>query len=91
MSEDELMSALIASESAKIEKIRKKYNESRHKFSKSKINEIRSNLYETENKKNLLTPRQERFKKILLALEKNRFKPKKYYEYDDTEYKEIRD
>ena len=91
MSEDELISALIASESAKIEKIRKKYNESRHKFSKSKINEIRSNLYETENKKNLLTPKQERFKKNLLALEKNHFKPKKYYEYDDTEYKEIRD
>ena len=76
MSEDELISALIASESAKIEKIRKKYNESRHKFSKSKINEIRSNLYETENKKNLLTPKQERFKKNLLALEKNHLSQK---------------
>ena len=38
---------------AKIEKIRKEFNESRYKFSKLKIKEIRENLYETENEKNL--------------------------------------
>ena len=32
MSEDELISALIESESAKIEKIRKEFTELRHKF-----------------------------------------------------------
>ena len=37
----------------RIEKIRKEFNESRHKFSKSKTNEIRRNLYEIENEKNL--------------------------------------
>ena len=37
---------------ARMEKIRKEFNESRHKFSKS-INEIRKNLYEIESEKNL--------------------------------------
>ena len=38
----------------RIEKIRKEFIESRHKFSKSKIKEIRKNLNGIENKKNLL-------------------------------------
>ena len=38
-----------------IEKIRKKFNESRERFSKSKIKEITRNLYEVENKNNLST------------------------------------
>ena len=38
-----------------IEKIRKKFNESRERFSKSKIKEITRNLYEIENKNNLST------------------------------------
>ena len=102
MSEDELLSALISSNPVKkseknfddtiptinfskprIEKIRKEFNESRHKFSKSKINEIRRNLYEIGNKKNIFAPN-------LLELEESLFKLKKYYDYDDTEYKEIR-
>ena len=41
----------------RIEKIRKKFNESRHKFSISKINEIRRNLYKIENEKNLFAPK----------------------------------
>ena len=66
MSEDELLSALHSSKpikkgkkqktnfsKARIEKIRKEFNESRHKFSKLKIKEIRENLYEIENEKNL--------------------------------------
>ena len=63
MSEDELLSTLNSSKPVKkcknkktlyksrIKKIRKEFNESRHKFSKSKINEIRRNLYEIENEK----------------------------------------
>ena len=66
MSEGELLSALISSKpvkkgkkqkinfsKARIEKIREEFNGSRHKFSKLKIKEIRENLYEIENKKNL--------------------------------------
>ena len=69
MSEDELLSALISSKpvkrsekptinfsKARIEEIRKEFNESWHKLSISKINEIKRNLYEIENEKNLSTP-----------------------------------
>ena len=41
----------------KIEKIGKKFHASRHKFSKSKIKEIRINLYEIKNKKYLFALR----------------------------------
>ena len=41
----------------RIEKIRKKFNESRHKFSISKINEIRRNLYKIENETNFFAPK----------------------------------
>ena len=76
---------------SRIEKIRKECNELRHKFSKSKINEIKRNLYEIENEKNLFTSKIKEIEKSLLELEENLFKPKKYYDYDDTEYKGIRD
>ena len=106
MSEDTLLSALTSSKSvkkyekpkihfsnfykARIEKIRKEFNESRHKFSKSKINEITRNLYEIDNEKNLFAPKIKEIEKNLLELAENLFKPKKYYDYD-TEYKGIRD
>ena len=64
MPEDRLISALISSKpvkksekpkinfsKARIGKIRKAFNESRHKFPKSKINEIRRNLYKIKKKK----------------------------------------
>ena len=51
---------------AKIEKIRKEFNESRYKFSKLKIKEIRENLYEIENEKNLSESKIKKIKKILL-------------------------
>ena len=73
---------------SKIEEIRKKFNESRYKFSKSKINAIRRNTYEIENKKNLSVPQIKKIEKNLLKLEKNLFKSKKYYDYDDSELKE---
>ena len=75
----------------RIEKIRKVFNDSRHKFSKSKINEIKTNLYEIENEKNLFAPKIKEIEINDLELEENLFKPKKYYDYDDTEYKGIRD
>ena len=73
MSEDELLSALTSSKPAKegekrkrIEKIRKEFNESRHKFSKSKINESRKNLFEIENEKNLFASKIKQIEEILL-------------------------
>ena len=76
---------------SRIEKIRNKINELRRKFSKLKINEIRRNLHEIENEKNLFAPKIKKTEKNLLELEENLFKPKKYYDYDDTEYKGTRD
>ena len=75
---------------ARIEKIRKGFNESKHKFSKSEINEIRRSLYKIENENNLLAPKIKEIERNLLELEENLFKPKKYYDYDDTEYKGIK-
>ena len=82
ISKDELLSALTPSKpvkkgkktktsfsKARIEKIRKEFNESRYKFSKLKIKEIERNLTE---------------------LEGNLSKTKKYYDYDDTEYRGIK-
>ena len=74
----------------RIEKTRKKLNESRYKFSKSKINEIRRNLYEIENEKNLFVPKIKKIERNLTELEENLSKIKTYYNYDDIEYKGIR-
>ena len=104
MSEDELLSALTSSKplgkgekpktnfsKARIGNIRTEFNESRNKFSKSKINEIRKNLYEIENEKNLFASKIKEIERDLTELEENLSKTKKYYDYDDTEYKGIRD
>ena len=56
------------------EKIRKEFNESRHKFSKSKINEPRRNLYEIENEKNLFASKIKEIERNILELEENLFK-----------------
>ena len=61
----------------RMEKIRKEFNELRHKFSKSKINEIRRNLYEIENEKNLFAQKIKEIERNFLDLEENLFKPKK--------------
>ena len=45
---------------SRIEKIRKKFNELRHKFSKSKINKIRRNPYEIDNENNLFCTKNKR-------------------------------
>ena len=75
---------------AKIEKIRKEFNESRYKFSKLKIKEIRKNLYEIENEKNLSESKIKEIEKNLTELEENLPKTKKCYDYDDSEYRGIR-
>ena len=79
MSNDKLLGALKVSENknkTRIERIRKEFNESRYKFSKLKIKEIRKNLYEIENEENL---------------DENLSKTNKYYDYDDIKYRGIRD
>ena len=103
MSEDELLSALNSSKpvkkgkkqktnfyKARIEKIRKEFNESRHKFSKSKINEIRRNLYKIENEKSLFESTIKEIERNITELEENLSKTTKYYDYDDVEYRGIR-
>ena len=106
MSEDRLLSALKESESLKesekpktnfskagIEKIRKEFNESRHKFSKSKINEIRRNLYDIEIEKGLSESKIKEIERNLTELEENFLKQKimmKTNHYDDIEYRGIR-
>ena len=103
MSKGELLSVLTPSKQAqkgkktktsfsraKIEKLRKDFNESRYKFSKLKIKEIRKNLYETENEK---SPSESKIKEIerkYTKLEENLSKTKTYYDYDDIEYRRIR-
>ena len=91
MSEDELLSALNLSETnfskARIENITKKFNESKHKSSKSRINEIRKNLYEIENEKNLFASKIKEIRKNLLELKESLSKTKRYYDYDDIEYR----
>ena len=74
MSEDELLSALKASQLLKkktMKEIREKLRELRYKFSKSDINEIRKNLCEIENEKSPFTPK--KIEKCLLGLEKKPF------------------
>ena len=94
MSEGELLSALNLSKTnfskRRIEKIRKEFNKSRHKLSKSKVNYIRRNLNEIENEKNLFTPKINDIRRNLLELGENLSKSKKYYDYDDNEYRGIR-
>ena len=100
MSKDWLLSVLNESESAKSEKnfdnarikeIKEKFNDLRDIFAKPKIREIRKILYEIENKNNLSTQKIKEIEKNLYELEKNLSKLKKYYDYDDIEYKGIRD
>ena len=61
---------------ARIEKIRKEFNESRHKFSKSKINEIRRNLYEIESETNLFESKIKEIERNVAESEENLLKQK---------------
>ena len=76
-SEPELAESENNFDNERLKKIRKEFNESRYKFSKSKI---RKSLYEIENKKNLSKSKILKIEKNLNKLEKSLFKPKKYYD-----------
>ena len=98
MSKEKLLSALKESKSAeskknfddeRLRKIRKGFKVLR--FLKLKLKEIRRNLYEIETRKNLSKSKIKKIKKNRLELEESSSKLKKYYDYDDTEYKGIRD
>ena len=97
MPKESLLSVLSESESAKslddakIKKIKEGFNELRDTFLKPKIKEIIKNLYEIENKKNLSASKLKETEKNLFELEESLSKLKKYYDYDDAEYKGIRD
>ena len=75
----------------KIRDIKKDFNKSRYKFSKSKIKEIRKNLYNIKCPKNLSESKIKEIEKNLFKLEESLSEPKKYYDYDDPEYIGIRD
>ena len=62
---------------ARIEKIRKEFNELRYKFSKLKIKVIRKNLYEIENQKNTSESKIKVIERNLTELEENLSKTKK--------------
>ena len=62
----------------------------RYKFSELKIKEIRKSLYEIENEKNLSESKIKEIEKNLTELEENLSKTKRYYDYDDSEYRGIR-
>ena len=51
------------------------------------MKEIRRNIYEIENKNNLSTQKVKEIEENLYELEKCLFKLKKFYDYDDIEYK----
>ena len=79
MSKESLLSVLNESESVeseknfdndKIEKIKKYFKELRDTFLKSKINEIRNNLYEIESKKNFSKPKIKNIENNFLELKK---------------------
>ena len=86
MSKKRLLSSLIKPkiDNERLKNIREDLNKLRHKFSKSKIKEIRKNLYEIESNKNLSTQKIKEIEKSLSRL-------KKYHDYDDAEYIGIRD
>ena len=85
MSEKRLLSSLgkPKNDNERLKKITEDLNELRHKFSKSKIKEIRKNLHEIESNKNLSTQKTN-------DIEKRLSKFKMYLDYDDAEYIRIR-
>ena len=73
---------------ARIREIEREFKKSKHKLSKSIKDEIRKNLYEIKNRKNLFKYGTKNTEKSLDELENFLFKTKKYYDKDD-EYKGI--
>ena len=93
MLKERLLSVLDESKSidnAKIRRIKEDFNELRDMFIKPKIKEIRKKLYEIENK-NLSESKTKEIEKNLFELDEGLSRLKKYDDYDDVEYKWIRD
>ena len=96
ISKERLLSALDESEfnfnNARIKKkIREDFSKLRNRFLKPKIKEIRRNLYEIENKKNLSQSKIKEIEQNFIELEESLFNLNKYYDYDDIKCKGIRD
>ena len=77
-------------DNAKIKTIREDFIELRDRVLKPKMKEIRKNLYEIENK-NISESKIKEIEKHFFELEESPFQLKKSYDYDDAEYKGIRD
>ena len=75
----------------RINDIKEDFNKTRDRFLKLKIKKIRRNFYEIENEKNLSKSKIKETEQNLIELEESIFKLNKYYDYDDAEYKGIRD
>ena len=54
------------------------------------MNQIRKSLYEIEGEKNLFESKIKEIERNLAKLEENLFKTRKHYDYDDIEYRRIR-
>ena len=97
MAKEKLLSALESAVSrnnfknARINKIREDFNKLRDIFLKPKIKEIRRNPYEIENKKDLSKSKIKEIEHNVIELEKNLLKLNTSHDYDDIEYKGIRD
>ena len=100
MSDDRLLDAISSSKPTKTFKIPKflkvrireieiEFKKSKYKLPKLIRDKIRKNLYEIKGKKNSFNMRQKKTQKSLDELENFLFKTKKYYGYDDDEYKGI--
>ena len=92
MSNDELSRALKASENknkTRMDEIREEIKELGHKLSRQELKEIKKNFYEIENQKGHLESK--KTKKYLNKLEERTYKLKKYYDYDDFNYRGIKD
>ena len=95
ISKDKLLSALKALENEKnpsktrTEKIREEIKKLQHEFFKPEIKELKKILYEIENKKSFSASK--RARKYLRKYEDKLSRLKKYYDYDDVQYKGIKD
>ena len=101
-SSDRLLNALVSSipvrkdkkpkiSKARIGEIEREFNKLRYKFSKPKIKEIRRNIYEIKSRKNLYTLGTKKIEKTLDELESFLSRTKRHHDYDDVEYKGIKD
>ena len=72
----------------RIDNIREDLKDLSYKLSKSELKEIKTNLYNIEKRKKVCTKKSNRY---LYELDKKILKLEKYHDYDDHEYKGIKD